>query len=74
VTIGRAPDNSIVLTSDALSRYHARIVRHLNEVFLEDLSSVNGTSINDHRVIGKQQLGPNDRIQIGPYVVTVERK
>ena len=45
-TIGRASDNTIVLEDETISRYHAVVVIQPEGVFLMDLESTNGTSVN----------------------------
>ena len=51
-TIGRRPDNDIVLPFDIVSSRHARIYFDSDEgdYFLEDLNSYNGTRIDGQRV------------------------
>lgn len=44
-TIGRAPDNDVVLDDASVSRHHARVVRNAEGFHLEDLNSFNGTTI-----------------------------
>ncbi len=39
-------------------------------VHVEDLSSTNGTFVNDQRVHGSRQLKPGDRISVGDHVIT----
>jgi len=46
LTIGRAPDNDIQLSSRFVSRYHARLICDETGVVVEDLRSRNGTVIN----------------------------
>ena len=45
-TIGRATDNTIVLDDESTSRYHALLLIQPEGVFLMDLESTNGTTIN----------------------------
>lgn len=47
VTIGRDPENTIVLNSDAVSRRHARVEKVGDARYVTDLDSTNGTYIND---------------------------
>ncbi|MGA9349905.1 MAG: FHA domain-containing protein [Anaerolineae bacterium] len=47
VSIGRAPDNTLVLNELAVSRYHARITRETDRYLITDLGSSNGTRVND---------------------------
>jgi chromosome segregation ATPase len=49
-TIGRAPTNDICLRETSVSRHHAAVVLGANGVFVEDQGSVNGVSVNGHRV------------------------
>ena len=50
VTIGRAAGNDIVLNDKATSGRHAAIVTILDDSFLEDLDSTNGTQVNGQPV------------------------
>lgn len=45
-TIGRKPHNDIQIDNRAVSSEHAVIVTILNDSFLEDLGSTNGTLVN----------------------------
>jgi len=63
-TIGRLPDNDIRIDNPAVSGHHSLIINILNDSFLEDLNSTNGTYVNGKR-IQTVQLEPGDRIQIG---------
>ena len=47
ITVGRLPDNDVVVPLDMVSGHHARLEREGNRVFLVDLESRNGTSLND---------------------------
>ena len=48
-TIGRKPHNDIQIDNLAVSGEHAVIVTILNDSFLEDLGSTNGTLVNGNR-------------------------
>lgn len=50
ITIGRHAANDIVLPFMVVSRQHARIEHHEHEALLTDLSSSNGTFVNNKRV------------------------
>ena len=54
-TIGRLPDNDIRIDNAAVSGHHALIINILNDSFLEDLNSTNGTYVNG-RLIKKHAL------------------
>ena len=47
-TIGRKPHNDIQIDNLAISGDHAAIVTILNDAFLEDMNSTNGTYVNGH--------------------------
>ncbi|HTE13734.1 MAG TPA: FHA domain-containing protein [Burkholderiales bacterium] len=68
VTIGRKPLNDIQIENLAVSSEHARIVTILNDSFLEDLGSTNGTLVNGNPV-KKHILQNNDVIEIGKYIL-----
>jgi DNA-binding response OmpR family regulator len=65
ITIGRAVENDVVITSKRVSREHARVRCEGRRVTLEDLGSTNGTFLNDERVLTPVQLRDEDRIKIG---------
>ena len=48
ITIGRRPQNDIQIENLAVNGEHACIVTILNDSFLEDLGSTNGTLVNGH--------------------------
>lgn len=66
MTIGRKPHNEIVIDNLAVSGEHAAVVTILNDSFLEDLNSTNGTLVNG-AAIKKHFLQSNDVIEIGKY-------
>ena len=65
-SIGRKPHNDIQIDNLAVSGEHAVIVTILNDSFLEDLGSTNGTLVNG-APIKKHFLQPNDVIELGKY-------
>jgi putative peptide zinc metalloprotease protein len=76
VTVGRAPDNDLVVNDKYVSRYHARIWREPHGYRLEDLDSVNGTYINSQPMDGGASVALRDFdiIGIGPtQVVRIEQ-
>jgi FHA domain len=66
VTIGRKAQNDIQIENLAVSSEHARVVTILNDSFLEDMGSTNGTLVNG-QPIKKHILQNNDLIEIGKY-------
>jgi predicted component of type VI protein secretion system len=66
VTIGRKVQNDIQIDNLAISGAHAVVVTILNDSFLEDLDSTNGTFVNGQQ-IKKHFLQHNDVIELGKY-------
>ncbi len=70
MTIGRRPDQDIVLNDPTVSGAHARVERTAEGVSIADLESTNGTLVNGHPVrSGQVALHPGDRIQIGTILL-----
>jgi pSer/pThr/pTyr-binding forkhead associated (FHA) protein len=59
-----------------VSRRHARIVRRGNLVFVEDLSSLNGTFLNATRLAPElpYPLKEGDQVQLGKLILTIHLK
>ncbi len=66
LTIGRKPQNDIQIDNLAISGEHAAVVTILNDSFLEDLNSTNGTLVNG-QPIKKHFLRNNDIVELGKY-------
>ena len=58
ITIGRTPDNQIVVPHAQVSSKHAQIVKEGNNLFLVDLGSANGTYVRG------QRIPPNQRVPV----------
>lgn len=65
-TIGRLPDNDIRIDNPAVSGHHSLIINILNDSFLEDLNSTNGTYVNG-KLIKKHALQHGDIITVGHH-------
>jgi pSer/pThr/pTyr-binding forkhead associated (FHA) protein len=65
-TIGRLPDNDIRIDNPAVSGHHSLIINILNDSFLEDLNSTNGTYVNG-KLIKKHALQHADVITVGHH-------
>jgi DNA-binding response OmpR family regulator len=65
MTVGRAVENDVVITSRRVSREHAHLRREGWRVILEDLGSTNGTWLNGERILNPVELCDDDRIRIG---------
>ena len=65
MTIGRAVENDIVITSRRVSRQHARVQKDGPRMVLVDLGSTNGTFLNGDRLLTPIELRDGDSISIG---------
>jgi pSer/pThr/pTyr-binding forkhead associated (FHA) protein len=70
VSIGRSPDNGMVIDNPAVSHYHARVFNEENRLMLEDFGSMNGTFVNGQRV-KMVSLKAGDSVGIGKHTIVV---
>jgi predicted component of type VI protein secretion system len=68
ITIGRLPDNHLVIDNPAVSGRHARVYREGHQYVLEDLKSTNGTFVND-KPIARHTLLEGDVLLIGKHIM-----
>lgn len=68
ITIGRDVDNDIVLDEPEVSRHHMRLTLEESGYTIEDLNTVNGTSINTKHLEKKKRLKPSDVVAVGDGV------
>ena len=68
VTVGRAPDNDVVVSDPATSGRHGRIEVRAGAFWISDLGSTNGTLVNGEPVI-ERQLADGDVIAIGQNTI-----
>ena len=66
VTIGRLPDNAVIIDNPAVSGHHARVFQEGDRVILEDLRSTNGTFVNG-RPVTRHVLQHNDEVLVGKH-------
>jgi pSer/pThr/pTyr-binding forkhead associated (FHA) protein len=73
-TLGRSPVADFVVEAALVSRVHCRLTAVSDELLeVEDLSSTNGTFVNDERV-AVARLAPGDTLTVGRLALTVSRK
>ena len=65
LTLGRSPENRVVLRDDLCSRQHAEVFSQANGWYVRDLDSRNGTRVNGQLISKPTPLAPRDSIQIG---------
>jgi predicted component of type VI protein secretion system len=66
ISLGRKPDNDIRVDNLAVSGKHALVITILDDSFLEDLGSTNGTYVNG-KLIKKHALRDGDVVGIGKH-------
>lgn len=71
-TVGRGPDNALVIDDSFTSSTHAEIVREGDSWLVRDLGSTNGTFVNDRRVRSQAWIQSGDEIAFGNVVVMLD--
>jgi len=69
-TFGRVQGNTVILSTEKVSRRHAMIHEQDGEFWLVDLGSTNGVEVNGDRVTHPVQLRAEDRIQMPDNLLT----
>jgi len=73
ISIGRSPENVIIVPDPEVSRRHAVISLEGGELYIEDLNSTNGTYVYDGKLFqpvkGKQKIAPNSIIKLGNQTI-----
>jgi pSer/pThr/pTyr-binding forkhead associated (FHA) protein len=72
LTIGRLPDNAVIIDNPAVSGHHARVLLEGDRVILEDLRSTNGTFVNG-RPITRHILQHHDEVLIGKHQLVFDQ-
>lgn len=70
VTIGKAPDNDLVLTDDTVSRHHCELVRLSEGIRVRDTGSTNGTRVQGARV-QEAVVQPGTVLKVGEVEVAL---
>jgi two-component system, cell cycle response regulator len=68
LTIGRGPDNAIMVEMDNVSRTHCKIYGGSGGHYIEDMGSTNGTFVNDEELAERRRLANGDFIKIGGVI------
>jgi ABC-type multidrug transport system ATPase subunit/pSer/pThr/pTyr-binding forkhead associated (FHA) protein len=73
-TIGRTPDNDIVVSHAQVSSRHALLHQIQGKLFVEDRGSANGTYVRGARIAPGQKIGvqSGEKIYIGPMPLQIE--
>lgn len=74
ISIGRTPDNKIVVPHPQVSARHAQIINQNGSLFLEDLGSGNGTFVRGQRIARGQRVPVQngEKVYIGPMPVLIQ--
>jgi pSer/pThr/pTyr-binding forkhead associated (FHA) protein len=70
--VGRGYGCAIRIPSDSVSRRHCRLIFHHDYLTVEDLASVNGTSVNGQVIAKPTILQPGDRLTLGSVTFLVQ--
>ena len=71
-TIGRLPDNSVMIDNPAVSSHHACVFRDGDQFVVEDLQSTNGTFVNGTRV-SRHALQQGDVVTVGKHQLVLDQ-
>ena len=71
VTIGRLPDNAVMIDNPAVSSHHACVHRDGDQFIVEDLQSTNGTFVNEKRIT-RHTLRDGDVVLIGKHQIVFD--
>ncbi len=64
-SLGRLPDNTIVLKDEHVSRRHCAVIVHTSGLMeIHDIASKNGTILNGKKIVGLTQLNSGDYITL----------
>jgi pSer/pThr/pTyr-binding forkhead associated (FHA) protein len=72
ISIGRGGDNIVVLPHASVSRHHAQIAVQPTGLYLFDVGSSNGASVNGEALVAPRLLRDGDHIQIGDILLMIK--
>jgi len=73
VTLGRAPDSTVVLDDDYASNAHARITLVNGAWVVSDMGSTNGTWVDRQRITGPTALAVGHQLKVGRTVLELRK-
>lgn len=68
VTVGRSPENTVVIDNPGISRHHCKVEKQGNVCVVADMNSNNGTFLNGNK-IDTANLNNGDEIAIGKHIL-----
>jgi len=72
VVIGRVPPADLVIDDSQISRKHCRVSLVMEEVYVADLGSSNGTMVDGKRITQAVMLPAGSRLQVGGHLLEHE--
>ena len=69
VLIGRVKGNDVILPKQNISKRHALVRVNGPRFVIEDFGSTNGTYVNGHRISGAVEIGADDKVYLGDFVM-----
>ena len=73
VTLGRAPDSTLVLDDDYASNEHSRVTLSNGDWIVSDLGSTNGTYVDRTRITGPTPLAVGQKLKVGRTVLELRK-
>ena len=73
ITIGRAPDSTLVVDDEYASARHARLFPHEGQWLAEDLGSTNGTWVGKTRLTSPTVLQMGQSLRVGQTVLELRK-
>ncbi len=71
IVVGRSPGADIVIGAEYVSSRHARFVLMGQNLFIEDLGSLNGTAVNGLYISEPTALKNGDKVSVGDVTMRV---
>ncbi|MBM3463995.1 MAG: FHA domain-containing protein [Armatimonadetes bacterium] len=71
LTLGRAPENAVVIEDPAVSASHARLCCDAQGCTVEDLGSRNGTLVDESLLAGQRAVADGTLIRVGDAMLGV---
>ena len=66
IKIGRSPKNDVIINDESVSRFHLELFQDADgNVFITDLGSTNGTTVNGRKLVDSEILKSTDVVKVG---------
>jgi pSer/pThr/pTyr-binding forkhead associated (FHA) protein len=71
-TVGRAPDNTLIIDDHCISAHHCQILRYGREIIVRETGSSNGTWVDGCQLRGQTSLRNGQRIRFASVEARLE--